>query len=212
MPGISLENGVNSSVKVAQLCRAMKKWQNNLCTQRRFWSAWASAQSDQSPCCPHEETLCPWLSIESTAKTLIRLGKCPGWSVSSLGTHFVGFVMQQLKLSETERQGVQRVKERHYLKDPKILDTRNIGRNLSEIWKMWLYHRVMCPKDAYGIAKSVEPYQTAPLGGGWSGSALCAQAYLSKNLGLLWYLREGETFIPIGKDNSAATVITVFPS
>ena len=38
------------------------KW---LCAQRR--SAWASAQSDQSLRCPHEEALGPWLRIERTA-------------------------------------------------------------------------------------------------------------------------------------------------
>ena len=41
-----------------------------LCAQRRLRSAWASAQSDQSLCCPHEERLQP---IERTAKAL----KCP---------------------------------------------------------------------------------------------------------------------------------------
>ena len=40
----------------------------------------------------------------------------------------------------------------------------------------------MHPKDAAGIANSVDPDQTAPL---WSGSALFAQAYLSENLGSL---------------------------
>ena len=58
------------------------KW---LCAQRRLRSAWASAQSNQSLRCPHEESLGPWLPIERTAKTLIRLGGCPGWSESSLG-------------------------------------------------------------------------------------------------------------------------------
>ena len=29
---------------------------------------------------------------------------------------------------------------------------------------MWLYHRVMSPKDADGMANSVDPDQTAPLG------------------------------------------------
>ena len=29
---------------------------------------------------------------------------------------------------------------------------------------MWLYHRVTSPKDAEGIANSVDPDQTAPLG------------------------------------------------
>ena len=45
----------------------------------------------------------------------------------------------------------------------------------------------MCPKDAAGIANSVDPDQTAPLGAVWSGSALFAQAYLSENLGTLRY-------------------------
>ena len=43
----------------------------------------------------------------------------------------------------------------------------------------------MLLKDADGIANSVEPDQTAPLGAVWSGSALFAHAYLSKYLGSL---------------------------
>ena len=38
------------------------KWQNRqngMCAQRRLGSAWASAQSDQSLRCPHEESLGP---------------------------------------------------------------------------------------------------------------------------------------------------------
>ena len=46
----------------------------------------------------------------------------------------------------------------------------------------------MHPKDAEGIANSVDPDQTAPLGAVWSGSALFAQICLSENLGTLWYL------------------------
>ena len=42
----------------------------------------------------------------------------------------------------------------------------------------------MHPKDAEGIANSVDLDQTALLAV-WSGSALFAQAYLSKNLGSL---------------------------
>ena len=38
------------------------------------------------------------------------------------------------------------------------------------------------------MANSVDPDQTAPLGGVWSGSALFAQAYLSENLGSLRYV------------------------
>ena len=51
-----------------------EKQQNDLCTQWRLRSAWASAQSDQSLRCPHKETLGPWLPIQRKAKTMIRLG------------------------------------------------------------------------------------------------------------------------------------------
>ena len=45
----------------------------------------------------------------------------------------------------------------------------------------------MIPNDADGMANSVDPDQTAPLGAVWSGSALFAQVYLSENLGSLRY-------------------------
>ena len=38
---------------------AWQNQQNNMCTQRKLRSAWASAQSDQNLRCPHEETLNP---------------------------------------------------------------------------------------------------------------------------------------------------------
>ena len=50
---------------------------------------------------------------------------------------------------------------------------------------MSLYPTVMSPIDADGMANSVDPDQTAPLGAVWSGSALFAQTYLSENLGSL---------------------------
>ena len=43
----------------------------------------------------------------------------------------------------------------------------------------------MSPKDAEGIANSVDPDQTAPLEAVWSWSALFAQTCLSENLGSL---------------------------
>ena len=43
---------------------------------------------------------------------------------------------------------------------------------------MLLYHKVMSPNDADGMANSVDPDQTAPL---------FAQAYLSENLGSIRY-------------------------
>ena len=44
-------------------------------------------RSDQSLRCPHEAFLGPQLHTERTAKPLIRLGGCPGWSEASLGAH-----------------------------------------------------------------------------------------------------------------------------
>ena len=64
-----------------------------------------------------------------------------------------------------------------YCKFPKYSDTKKICCNQSKIWTMWLYHRVMGPNDADGMANSVDTDQT--------GSALFAQAYLSENLGSL---------------------------
>ena len=64
--------------EITQMSRDMTKPTKWMCTQRRPRSAWASAQSDQSLRCPHEESLSPYLAIECTAKTLIRLGGCPG--------------------------------------------------------------------------------------------------------------------------------------
>ena len=57
---------------------AHDKTTNDLGTQQRLRSAWASAQSDHCLYCPPEESLGPKLSIKGTVKTLIRLGKCPG--------------------------------------------------------------------------------------------------------------------------------------
>ena len=45
----------------------------------------------------------------------------------------------------------------------------------------------MSPNNADGMANSVDPDQTAPLGAVWSGSALFAQACPSENLGSLRY-------------------------
>ena len=52
----------------------------------------------------------------------------------------------------------------------------------------------MHPKDAEGIGNSVDPFQTAPLGAVWSGSALFAQSCLSENLGTERYSYWSELF------------------
>ena len=85
----------------------------------------------------------------------------------------------------------------HYRNDPKFLDTQKICYNHSKIWSMWLYHRVMSPNDADGMANSVDPDQTAPLGAVWSGSALFAKACLSENLGSLRYVLLIRVFLGI---------------
>ena len=74
-----------------------------------------------------------------------------------------------------------------YHKNPKISDTQKICCNHPKSWTRWLFLRVIHPKDAAGIAHSVDPDQTAPLGAVWSGSALFAHTGLSENLGILWY-------------------------
>ena len=64
-----------------------------MCAQRILRSTWASAQSDQSFRYLCEESLGPWLPFERAAKTLIRLGWCPGWSESSLGAQVILLVL-----------------------------------------------------------------------------------------------------------------------
>ena len=48
----------------------------------------------------------------------------------------------------------------------------------------------MHPNDVDGMANSVDPDQTAPLGAVWSGSTLFAQNCLSENLETSRYIRE----------------------
>ena len=72
-----------------------------------------------------------------------------------------------------------------YCKFPKYSDTQNICCNHSKIWTMWLYHRVISPNDADGMANRVDPampLEQSDLGAVWTGSAQFAQANLSENL------------------------------
>ena len=77
-------------------------------------------------------------------------------------------------------------------KFPKYSDTQRIRCTHSKIWTMWLYHRVMSPNDADGMANSVDPDQTASLGAVWSGSALFAQAYLSLRYAQFWLVKTSD--------------------
>ena len=91
------------------MSRLMTKPTKWLCTQRRLRSAWASAQSDQSLCCALNRLLWTQAFFVRTAKPLIRLGGCPGWSESSLGAqphcwfcheaaHIREFMLQDTKI------------------------------------------------------------------------------------------------------------------
>ena len=60
---------------------------SDMCAQRRLKSDCASAQSDQSLRCAHEETLHPCLSKMHTVKLLVRLCERDSWTESSLGAH-----------------------------------------------------------------------------------------------------------------------------
>ena len=75
---ISIKNNMS------QLMTKPTKWP---CPQRRLRSAWASVQSDQSLRCALNGKLRTQSVFMRTAKTLIRLGWCPGWPESLLGAH-----------------------------------------------------------------------------------------------------------------------------
>ena len=67
-----------------------------------------------------------------------------------------------------------------YCKFHKYSDTQKICCNHSKILTLWLYHRVMSPNDADGMANSVDPDQTA------LGLHCLSRHTLSENLGSLW--------------------------
>ena len=54
MPQLGLDVGGNFDIHTSHNMTKPTKW---LCAHRRLRSAWASAQSDQSLRCPHEENL-----------------------------------------------------------------------------------------------------------------------------------------------------------
>ena len=53
---------------------------------------------------------------------------------------------------------------RNYCKNPKILDTQKFIVITLKVEQDGVFLRVMHPKDSEGIANSVDPDQTAPLG------------------------------------------------
>ena len=92
-------------------------------------------------------------------------------------------VIQTNKISNTQISRMQGGKKiTFYHKNPEISDTQKFAVITLKVEQDGISLRVMHPKDAEGIANSVDPDQTAPLGAVWSGSALFAQTCLSENL------------------------------
>ena len=81
--------------KIWLSCRTTK--QNDMCTQRRLRSAWASAQSDQSSLCAQLIVRCP-MFFHADSKNSDQTGRMPRliW-VFAGRTGFVDFVMLRLK-------------------------------------------------------------------------------------------------------------------
>ena len=67
-----------------------------------------------------------------------------------------------------------------YRKNSKIWDTSNNCHNCPKTRKVWCNIALMHPKDADGMANSVDPDQTASSEAVWSWSALFAETYLSQ--------------------------------
>ena len=72
---------------------ARQNQQNDLCTQRRLRSAWASVQSDESLRSALNGQLRAQCFFMRPTKTLIRLGRCSGWSESLLGAKVILLVL-----------------------------------------------------------------------------------------------------------------------
>ena len=78
------------SLETSHLLTKPTKW---LCAQQRLRSAWASTQSDQCLRCALNGELRIQAFFMRTMKTLIRLGRCTGWSESLQGTHAIMLVL-----------------------------------------------------------------------------------------------------------------------
>ena len=76
-----------------------------------------------------------------------------------------------------------------YRRNSKIWDTSNNCRNCPKKWKVWCNIALMHPKDADGMANSVDPDQTASSEPVWSWSALFAETYLSQYIEFVRYCK-----------------------
>ena len=74
-----------------------------------------------------------------------------------------------------------------YRKNSKIWDTSNNCHNCPKNRKVWCNIALMHPKDANGMANSIDPDQTASSKAVWSWSALFAETYLSQYIEFVRY-------------------------
>ena len=81
--------------------KLVRTWQNDLCAQRRLRSASASTHSDQSLRC----ALCVAKVRLNTSscgqRRLVILGRCTGWSESSLGAIVISLILSRCGSSGT---------------------------------------------------------------------------------------------------------------
>ena len=75
----------------------------------------------------------------------------------------------------------------NYRKNSKIWDTSNNCHNCPKNRKFWCNIALLDPKDADGMANSVDPDQTASSEAVWSWSALFAETYLSQYIEFVRY-------------------------
>ena len=147
----------------------LTKWLN---AQPRLRSVWASTQSEQS------------LRLRSMGSYGLKISSCwqrrfwSDWadaqadlSLCWAHSHFIGFVMRQLIYSCN-------------CKNPKLGHSKNHCNrknhcNYLNIWTVWFYHKVMCPKDVMDGQMVYTMIHRAV----WSASSLFAQTCLSE---ILW--------------------------
>ena len=77
----------------------------------------------------------------------------------------------------------------NYRKNAKIWDTSNNCHNCPKNRKVWCNIALMHPKDADGMANSVDPDQTASSKAVWSWSALFVEIYLSQYIEFVRYVQ-----------------------
>ena len=74
-----------------------------------------------------------------------------------------------------------------YRKNSKIWDTSNNCHNCPKNRKVWCNIALLHPRDADGMANSVDPDQTASSEAVWSWSALFSETYLSQYIEFVRY-------------------------